>query len=238
MQANRISSGGSDSVRSLLRSIQDGTAGAVTRLLISLACGLFLAAAASVSAYALACAFPATWARVYSYGLGQKDVYVADRTIALTSACAGFAYLGVLFWIWSRHRHNRGLWLGAFMTVGFWVTTIVLCVAVDELGFHEEEFLIFGIVCAAGGCTLVGWLLLYRRYSIGRTLYTQEGVLDLRCPACRYSMVGLKESRCPECGHEYTLDQLLSQQDFDALRRSPVYREGTPPERLSASDRP
>ena len=37
--------------------------------------------------------------------------------------------------------------------------------------------------------------------------------IDVTCPACGYSLVGLSECRCPECGEQFTIEQLLIEND-------------------------
>jgi hypothetical protein len=78
----------------------------------------------------------------------------------------------------------------------------------------------------------------YHRYVGGRALYDANGVLDLRCPACGYSMVGLKEARCPECGQEFTLNELMARQDFEVLRLRQALSGSAPVSPQSRAARP
>ena len=73
-----------------------------------------------------------------------------------------------------------------------------------------------------GECrTRCGWpsILLvtrnYYRYSRGRPVETPDGLVNVHCPECGYSMVGLNECRCPECGEHYTVDQLIRRQNYE-----------------------
>lgn len=187
---------------SLMRSLYAGTAGEGARLLATLVAGLLLTAGAGVMSYVV-CEQPrGTW---------------APLGLLLTGA----VYLLVPFWIRSRRRRDLAIWLATGMTVVHWLVMILLCALINmNMGFAADlrKLLTFGAISATGCLTLVGWMRTYRRYVGGRALYTRDGILALRCPACEYSMVGLKEARCPECGHVYTLDELVGQQDFDVLR--------------------
>jgi hypothetical protein len=150
---------------------------------------------------------------------------VGDEIAVFSYLFAGLAYLALLFWIWSHQRRSRPIWLGVVMTVGIGLFALALCGLIDVVFRGDDEFLITAVVSAAGGLILLGWIRLYRRYAAGRALFDENGVLDLRCPACQYRMVGLKQSRCPECGKEYTLDELVSRQDFEILRLRRVFVE-------------
>jgi hypothetical protein len=209
--------------RSLLKMLSDGTAGAGTRLMASLSAGLLVAAVSCVACYILSSWFPQPRTPVPSTG-GRMTIYVSDSVAAVVFLFAATLYVAVLFWIWSRHRRKRVLWLGGAMTVGIGLVAILLGILVDIWFSGDEEFLICGIVLAAIGLALAGWTRLYHRHVGGRALFDESGVLALQCPSCGYSMVGLKEARCPECGQEYTLNDLMARQDFEALRLSRVLR--------------
>ncbi len=213
---------------SLLRMLGDGTAGAPTRLMISLAAGAFLAGVACIVSYILGYWFPLAYRTPVS-SFGRTTSYVSDEVAAVSFLLVGFIYLGVLYWIWSRHRRMRVIWIGASLTFGITLVAILVCVVVTAWFGGDEEFLVSGILLGAGGVIVAVWTHLYHRHISGRALYDETGTLALRCPACNYSMVGLKESRCPECGREYTLDELLARQDFEVLRlRSELCREKNP----------
>jgi hypothetical protein len=76
------------------------------------------------------------------------------------------------------------------------------------------EVLFSALLCLGGAAVLLIWVQAARRHAHGPLLRDPDGVLDVRCPTCGYRMVGLHESRCPECGTAYTLDDLLSRQEF------------------------
>ncbi len=202
----------------LSRALADGSAGAVTRLLVSLAVGSLLVAFGGLIAYTLSHLFPPSGARTSGGGYPAHMIYISDEVAAISYILAGLIYLALLVWIWSRQRRNRAIWLGVVLTVGIGLATLALCLLVEVVFTGDEEFLIVATACAGGGFVLLVWIRLYRSYAGGRALYDESGVIDLRCPACQYRMVGLKQSRCPECGQEYTLDELVSKQDFEILR--------------------
>jgi hypothetical protein len=211
------SSGERSRPASLLRMIADGSAGAGTRLMASLSVGLLLTAAACVSSYILGFLVPGPY-RSPSTG-SRTTVYVDDDVAIVTFLIFAIAYLGALFWIWSRHRRKRAIWLGGVITVGIALIALLLCVLIDSAFSGDEEYLISGVLVGGAGLTIAVWTRLYHRHARGRSLYDENGVLALRCPSCEYSMVGLKEARCPECGQEFTLNELFSRQDFDILRK-------------------
>jgi hypothetical protein len=202
----------------LLNALADGSAGAVTRLFVSLIVGLLLVSAASCLSYVLSAAFPP------SYYRGSPGVRISDEIAVTIFLLGALAYVLLLFRIWSRHGRSRAIWLGVVNTVVIWVVVILLCILVDAAFSGDEEFLITAVITGGIATTLAAWLRLYRRHAGGRPLHDESGIIDLRCPGCDYRMVGLNEARCPECGQQYTLDELVRKQDFDLLRQ----RRATP----------
>jgi predicted RNA-binding Zn-ribbon protein involved in translation (DUF1610 family) len=84
----------------------------------------------------------------------------------------------------------------------------------------EEEFLIAATIC--GGAAGLIWIWLPVIFSSeSRTVRSESGHVDVRCPACGYSLIGLRELRCPECGEQFVLDDLLARQGF-LIEREPV----------------
>jgi hypothetical protein len=205
--------------RSLLQMLGDGTAGAPTRLLVSLAAGALLAGGACILSYVVGYLYP-RYGIPAGYGGGRTlaVAFVSDQAAAVSFLLAGLVYVATLHWIWSRHRHLRVIWVGASLTLGIVILAILACVVIDVWFAGDDEFLIAGVLLGAAGAAIALWTRLYHRHVGGRALYDENGTMALRCPACQYSMVGLKESRCPECGQEYTLDELLARQDFEVLR--------------------
>ncbi len=203
--------------KSLWRELADGTAGVVVRLAVSLAVGLSLLAMAMIVSWPLSVLLEPS----PRYGIGSGRLWTfraTDEAIGVALILAGVVYVGALYWIWSRHRNSRPIWLAAAMTVGTWVAVLAACVGIDELFRGDEEALYTAVCSVAGAVTLLIWLQIWRRYAGGRVLYGQDGQIDLRCPQCEYRMVGLSQARCPECGQQYTIDELVAKQDFEALR--------------------
>ena len=214
---SELNPGTKGSLRILWRELSDGTAGAVTRIIVSLSMASLLAAAACIFAFVWGLSLANTSSPPPWIG-SRRWIRVTDDMMAICLILAGVAYLPVLFWIWSRHRRSRGIWLGAAMTFGIWIVAIGLMAFAAETISGDEGVLMVGVFFVALCITLIVWLQLYRRYVSGRALYGPDHQIDLRCPKCGYRMVGLREARCPECGTEYTLDDLVGKQDFEVLR--------------------
>jgi predicted RNA-binding Zn-ribbon protein involved in translation (DUF1610 family) len=88
-----------------------------------------------------------------------------------------------------------------------------------------EEFIIGAIVLLAiSGTFMLITTINYRR--VGQTIVDRTGAVNVKCPECGYSMVGLEECKCPECGRVYTVDELISLQDYvDGTGRVRVIEE-------------
>ncbi|UCD29853.1 MAG: hypothetical protein JSV03_05070 [Planctomycetota bacterium] len=198
--------------KSLWREIHDGTAGAAVRVAVSLAAALFFAGLAFAMAYFISYLFPGRSRTT------PRTIYVRDETMAVAFLIAGFLYLIVLHYIWSRYQRKKAVWTGAIKTIGTWLLVIPAVIVIEEVFGGDEEILISAVVFIALTITCLIWIQVFRHLQFGRALYANDGQLDLRCPRCDYRMVGLKESRCPECGQQYTIDQLMAKQNFDALR--------------------
>ena len=107
-----------------------------------------------------------------------------------------------------------GLWRAVGLTALIWLVTGA-CIAGVGLVSGPEQMGVFAAVCLGTGATLLVWVDLWRRYGRGRPALDADGQLDVRCPACRYSMIGLYDAHCPECGQRSTLGQLLRRQGFE-----------------------
>jgi hypothetical protein len=197
---------------SLWRELADGSAGPWVRTIVSLALGGALAAAALAVSFLLAGMVPA-WSRSYRRGPAPTDDLVAG-TLALTS----LLYIAALVWIWTRsqRRPKHEFWRAAWMSLLVAIAVAVLGFFIDTTDPFRSSFdeLMIALLCLGGAALLMIWLQAARRFAHGRPLRDPDGLLDVRCPTCGYRMVGLHESRCPECGTAYTLDDLLSRQEF------------------------
>lgn len=193
----------------------------------------------SALAFVLGALFPPDWLNTG----WQKGVYISPIAGVVAFFSGLFLYLILVCWIWTRKRDAQAIYLrgpvplrvwmfGAAATAGVGVFVFALCESIAGMP-GESETLAFAVVCASAGLTLLMWIRLYLRNG-RRALYDEAGVLDLCCPECQYSMVGLKQARCPECGREYTLDELVSRQDFEVLRLTRlVARSSGEPDSLS-----
>ena len=81
---------------------------------------------------------------------------------------------------------------------------------------RSEEFFIASIIALAAGATVFMFFTLGYRRGGGRALALRNGVIDVRCPECGYSMVGLSQCMCPECGSTLTIDELIRKQNYRA----------------------
>ena len=196
----------------LWRELVDGSAGPIVRSVVSIALGGVLAAGALGLSFLLAAVVPA-WSRSYGRGPSPTDELVAS-TLALTS----LLYIAALVWIWTRSQRNprHEFWRALWMTLLVVAAVAVLGFFIDQTEPFRYAFdvLISTLLCLGGAVVLLIWLQAVRRFVQGRPLRDPDGTLDVRCPTCGYRMVGLHESRCPECGTTYTLDDLLSRQEF------------------------
>ncbi len=190
--------------RSILRDLQSGEAGAAPRIAVSFASAVvFLAGAMFVLGIV---------------GIKGTQRWVSDEAIAITLLLALVAWLGSLMAIWSTFSRWRNLLGTIFQVLGTWAAAIPTSVMLDGMGGRYAEFWIAGTLLLAGGLSVLIISVRWYRASAGRTVVAQGGEVRVNCPMCGYSMVGLHEARCPECGGQFTVDELIRQQDYDALR--------------------
>ena len=210
---------------SLIHALRVGSAGVGIRLLASVAGALMTLAFTSALAFTLGAFFPPDWLNTR----WQRGIFISPVAGVVAFFSGLFIYLVLVCWIWTRKRDLQAVCLRGRMPLGVWafgacatvaVGLLVLAICESIAGIPgESEILVFATVCAAGGLTLLMWIRLYLRTG-ARPLHDESGVTDVRCPECQYSMVGLTHARCPECGREYTLDELMGRQNFEALRQS------------------
>ena len=202
---------------SLWRDLSSGSAGWGVRLLANLVVAIALTGIVPILAYFMA-AVDRGWSR-FSGG-----VYPSDELVGFLAVLAGGALLAATGWIWTRTQgRRRAFVVPIFLTVGIVTGTIMLGIVAEENIRGASEFVIFGLVFLAAASILLIWLEAYRRRGpTWRALNNQQdGLPDVRCPACDYRMVGLTESRCPECGTNYTLDELIAKQGFGPRNSTP-----------------
>lgn len=107
-----------------------------------------------------------------------------------------------------------------FIVLGIWLVTIATCVLIAET-IRDAAFLIAGSIFLAISATIVVIATNSYYAMAGRALEDREGRIVVECPNGRYSMVGLESSTCPECGESYTIDHLIREQNYAALRHLP-----------------
>ena len=210
---------------SLWRDLADGSAGWVVRLLVTVALAAALCGIVPILAYFLAVLNP-FWNRTPNYGARPSD-----ELVVFLFVLAGAAFLAAASWLWSRSGRRRAVLAPAVLTIGVVAATIVLGVLAEENLPGDRELVIVGLVALAGAAVILIWVQAYRRRGPQWRLLQnpQDGLPDVRCPACDYRMVGLTESRCPECGTAYTLDELLARQHFGPTTPAGASAPAPPP---------
>lgn len=181
---------------SLWRDLKTGRAGWVSRG------GLSLAAAGGLFAIVFVL-----------MGLMDLSIGLRDHHIAVGIGLGGAAWCVSLVFIWATFsRWWRGL-KTLFCILGIWVVAIPTTVFVDEV-FNSEEYFIGAIVALAIGSTLFLLATLGYRRGGGKAIVLRDGIIDVCCPECGYSLVGLAECACPECGTAFTIDELIRRQNY------------------------
>ncbi len=157
---------------------------------------------------------------MFVMGLIEQFGRLRDEHIAVALAVAGAGWCGILAVLWSTHRRWRRLMQTIFVVLGIWIVTIPMCVLIAET-MRDAAFLIAGCIFLSISATIVVIAANAYYATVGRALEDREGRIVVECPNCRYSMVGLENSTCPECGESYTIDQLIHEQNYAALRHLP-----------------
>jgi hypothetical protein len=187
---------------SLWRDLKTGDAGWVPRV------GLSLASAGGVIA-----------AGFVLMGLFDLGVGLRDHHVAIGVALAGVAWCASLVFIWATFSRWWRILKTIFFIFAIWVVAIPAGIFVDEV-FRSEEFFIAAIIAMALGATVFLLATLSYRRGGGRAIMLRDGVIDVRCPDCGYSLVGLTECICPECGRSLTIDELIRRQNYRAVNRA------------------
>lgn len=190
----------------LWRELVDGTAGPVVKGFVSLGLIPLFIGLGLVASYVLGGILQG----------GMRPYGPDDDIVAAVLLVCGFLYLVSVAWLWTRQRRRHAaIWKAVAYTGAVALITILAGLWIEANLRSAGEILIVGTVFLAGAVVILIWIEAARAYVKAKPLADRsDGMLDVRCPACRYRMVGLHESRCPECGTSYTLDGLLGQQDF------------------------
>lgn len=189
--------------RSLAQDLGSGDAGCLPRIGLSLGAGVGL--------LAIGFLFSGVMEQ-----LGRRSggfPRVTDEFAAIVVLAAAACWCVLLMRIWKGYRRGRNLLRTAFTLLAIWFVTIPIAIFID--GTFRDDLLILACVFL-GLCSSI--LLVTRnlyRYSRGQPVEMPDGVVNIHCPECGYSMVGLHECRCPECGERYTVDQLVRRQRYE-----------------------
>lgn len=187
---------------SMWRDLRSGQAGWFPRLVLSVASGFVLAAFA-----ALAFGFPSM------RPIGEEYLF-------LLSGMAGLLWCWALVRIWASFRYARKALKTLFGIMAIWMVTVALyalIVSSIRPPVDQEPLILAFVLIAIAGSIWLPATMIYR-YGGGEAILNETGEVNVRCPACGYSMIGLEECRCPECGTQTTIDELIRRQDYAALR--------------------
>jgi hypothetical protein len=204
--------------------LRDGSAGVGSRIAVNIALLIALMGLCPIAAFVLAAIVP-NWGRGYG-----RYIYPSDELMA-TTIIFGVGFLIVATtWLWTPKGRWRQVIKPILYTVGIIFTTTILCVVSISNRFGDDEILVFGLIMLGAASIILVWIPPIYRLARGRPAHNQgDGLLNVHCPTCNYRMVGLHESRCPECGTSYTLDELLSKQNFSHGRQQESKQQPLPP---------
>ncbi len=144
----------------------------------------------------------------------EQSNYVRDEHVAVALGLASVLWFVALIKIWATYTRFRNVLKTIFGILAIWAVAIPLGILADVLMRGGEEFVIAACILTAIGGSILLITSTAHRVRRGKPILTPEGLPNINCPSCDYSMVGLHESRCPECGTRYTLDELLLKQGY------------------------
>ncbi|MCZ6836758.1 MAG: hypothetical protein O7G85_13365 [Planctomycetota bacterium] len=146
-------------------------------------------------------------------GLIDLSLRLDDHHIAIGIGLAGVTWCVALVFIWASFRKWRKPLKTFFCILGVWMIAIPMAFFVEET-VQSEEFFIASILALGLGLTLFLLMTLGYRRGGGKALALRDGIIDVTCPECGYSLVGLSECICPECGLAMTIDELIRRQNY------------------------
>jgi len=169
----------------------------------------------------------------WTYGMFRPDPFptgfatignVRDGDIGIGALVAGVAWLILLFWLWRPavrlNRHSMSIekrheW-GRPITLAVIIAAVLLVVSfvINQQPWDDREWAITGLGLLGAGMAFVLWLPTVFGLEHGRPVAGPGGRVNVHCTSCGYSMVGLRVSTCPECGREYTIDELILEQNY------------------------
>lgn len=202
------------------RLLATDNADGVIRLLMSFLSAAVLAAVVMAILSVLEAALPNP-VITYTMADGHTGSYtrspIDDEHVTAALALAGMLWCAALAWIWRGFRRGWTWLVVLFQVFGAWLVAVPFCVFLDKMLVHEE-LPIATVILLAIATNFYFVAKGYARWKAPRPVIAPSGEVRVFCPRCRYSMVGLRESRCPECGTQYTLDDLIRQQDYSLPR--------------------
>lgn len=140
---------------------------------------------------------------------------VRDNDVVIALLAATAIWFVISRRIWRGYRMPRGFPVHRVLSsLGVVIGTALLMPVIDLAVVNEEEILMTAFGLVAGAVILLIWIPYVRGASTRAQITDSDGVVQISCPDCGYSMVGLREARCPECGSAFTLDELILSQPF------------------------
>jgi predicted RNA-binding Zn-ribbon protein involved in translation (DUF1610 family) len=194
---------------SLWRNLRSTERYLVLRLAVSLASGLLLLSAATAAAWVAA-----------QFGNAGYRGRVRDEHVLVALLLASICWLVMLVPIWSRMRHGKRFIVPAITTVCVSILTIGSMAAIDEFLARDEEFLMTAVGLLGLAVVILVWLPTAQRAIRGRPVVGRDGLVQVNCPQCGYSLIGLRDLRCPECGTEFTIDELIRAQSYSGVPKA------------------
>ena len=168
-------------------------------------CAASLIAACAIAAIAVA--MP-----VFVTGRLGLHFYSIDPSFAVMQiAAGGMVWLMALAWIWTPSGGRGRLARPIFSTIAVMLLAFLLTLC-GEVVSTAGMLLACAIIISI-------WLRAYIIWTAGKPVHSAEGLVDLHCPHCRYSLIGLRDCRCPECGFDFTLDELVAAQGYGGTRQ-------------------
>jgi hypothetical protein len=204
-----------------LSSVRPRLAVAITLIAAMIACGAGMSGAWIVSTY-LRDGSP--WRSNWSPGR------VRDDDIALGLVFSGLAWLLFSIWLWRPSFRCHPPWLPTpraktclrpivrtVMIVVLATASVMAYLASPRWMFDDVEYIVTGACLLGSGLVVAVWLPVIALVTQGPDVADARGRINVRCPACGYSMIGLRSTTCPECGASPTIDELIRAQGYDAL---------------------
>ncbi len=140
----------------------------------------------------------------------------------------------LLAWLWVGHAVMGPLLRGLFVVAAIWFVVILLAVFIASRLPNDELWIGALIVAGITGTILYVASVIYTGLR-GREIHSHAGMVNVQCAECGYSLVGKTDCTCPECGRQYTVDELIALQDYDALRWRPEAGRASEPAARAAA---